>query len=176
MIGTTDYWVVRCDPRKTLLLAEELRVLGFTVWAPIAEREYRKARSKKYERVAEPMLPSFIFVLAGDNPKRCAERLDDLRFLIGIRVMRENGHYAGTSAISLDPLRAIEHEAATFGFDNMVKNDTYAIGDTGSINALSFMGLSCTIVGRSRGALIVLIDNMTTPITIKTALFCPSTK
>lgn len=168
-----DYWVVRCAPVQTLELVGDLNALGFEAWSPIAEREIRLARSKKYVRVVEPMLATFIFVLAGQDPHRCAQRLDDLRHTLGIRVMRDNGNYAGTSAASLEPLRAIEREAATFGIDNMVAGDQYEIGQRGSINANAFLGLSCTLVGRRRSKLLILIDGATSPIEIKPAIFVP---
>lgn len=173
MFTATDYWVVRCPPAKTLVLAEELRALKFDVWTPIAEREYRKARSKKFVRVAEPMLASFIFVAMGDNPLQCAERLDDLRWQHGIRVWRSNGHYAPVRMDELDGLRALEREAATFGLDNLVKGDSFTIGQTGAVNAASFLGLTCTLVGRTRGNLLVLLNGSQNPITIKPSMFLP---
>lgn len=174
MTGTDTYWIVRCAPARTLQNTKELKELGFDAWAPIAEREYRKARSKKYIRVVESLLPSFIFVAAGDNPQQCAERLDDLRMQLGIRVMRERGKYCGTSEASLAGLRAVEHDAQTFGLDNMVKGDTYEIGQEGTVNSIAFMGLTCKLVGRSGKNLIILMSDSTQAITIKPSMFVPA--
>lgn len=173
MFTETAYWIVRCPPAKTLDLASELKTLGFVAWTPTIEREYRKARSKKYVRVREPMLSSFLFVEMGDNPSQCAARLDDIKWLYGLRVMRMNGEYAAVTAAELMGLRQLEQEAATFGIDNLLKTDVFEIGQVGSIGAAAFGGLRCTLVDRQRNNLLVLLDGATTPITIKPALFKP---
>ena len=174
MFEPTDFWIVRCPPAKTLSLLTDLVELGFAGWTPVVEREYRKARSKKYTRVREPMLSSFIFIEMGDDPHRCAERLDDLRWMLGIRVMRDTGAFAGVKAEQLKGLREIEREAETFGIDNLVKADKFKIGQEGTINSASFLGLTCTLVDRSRNNLLVMLAGATTPITVKAALFCPN--
>lgn len=174
MFEPTDFWIVRCPPAKTLVLLPELVELGFEVWTPVVEREYRKARSRKFARVKEPMLSSFIFVEMGDDPHRCAERLDDLRYLLGIRVMRNTGSFAAVRADQLNGLRAIEREAATFGIDNLVKEDQFEIGQEGTINSASFLGLTCTLVDRTKSNLIVLLEGSNNPISVKAALFCPN--
>lgn len=176
MFTADDHWVVRCPSAKTLELSKTLRELGFEVWTPLSFREYRKARSKKFIRVCEPMLSSFIFVRMGENPRQCAERLDDLRWQYAIRVWRSNGNYAPVKDAELDGLRALEREAETFGIDNLVKEDTYELGQEGTINSASFLGLTCTLVSRSRGKLLVLLAGATNPITIKPTLFVPCQK
>lgn len=170
------YWIVRCNPAHTLPLTKTLLSLGFDAWTPTVERQYRKARSKKYIRVPEPMLSSFIFVAQGENPIQCAERLDDLRWMHGLRVWRVNGNYAPVSAERLEPMRLIEREAQTFGIDNVVKPDNFEIGMRGTVVSDAFLGITCTLVDRSRNNLLVLLDGATTPITVKAALFRPVEK
>lgn len=173
MFTADDFWIVRCPAASTLTLMDELRSLGFAVWTPVVEREYRKSRSKKFVRIREPMLSTFLFVEMGTDPDRCAARLDDIKWLYGIRVMRMNGTYAGVRRGELQGLRSLEQEAATFGIDNLTKTDAFEIGQVGSINAAAFGGLKCTLVDRQRGNLLVLLEGSVTPITIKAALFCP---
>lgn len=174
MFGTDDYWIVRCPSASTLLLADKLREIGFDVWTPVVEREYRKARSKKYVRVREPMLSTFLFIKMGANAEQCAQRLDDVKWLYGIRIMRNNGEYAGVRAEELQGLRDLEREAATFGIDNLVKADQFEIGQVGTINSEAFSGLTCTLVDRSRGNLLVLLEGAANPITVKAVLFRPN--
>lgn len=176
MIGTDDFWIVRCDPAKTLEFTRSLLFEGFEAWAPVVEREYRLPRSKKYARSVEPLLASFIFVRAGAHPQQCAERLDDMRLLYGIRVMRENGRYAGVTDKALDGLRATERDAATFGIDNLVKDDNFKVGDTGTVAAPTLGGILCTIVSRSKSNLIVSLEGSNIPLTIKCAMFIPTNK
>lgn len=173
MFSPTDHWIVRCHPARTLLLLPLLRELGFTAWTPVAERQYRKARSKKIVRVPEPMLSSFIFVEMGDDPERCAARLDDLRWRLHLRVHKDVNGYCGVRNEHLEPLRLTEREAATFGIDNLVKEDAFEIGQRGTVAGNAFLGLQCTLVDRTRGNLLVMLDGAVTPITIKPALFCP---
>lgn len=174
MFEPTDFWIVRCPPAKTLQLLVELIELGFEGWTPVVEREYRKARSKRFTKVREPMLSSFIFIEMGDAPHQCAERLDDLRWMLGIRVMRDTGSFAAVKAEQLKGLRAIEREAATFGIDNLVKQDQFEIGQQGTINSASFLGLTCTLVDRTKNNLLVLLEGSNNPISVKAALFCPN--
>lgn len=173
MTGTSLYWVVRCQPAKTLSLVGELEDMGFEVWSPSIEREYRKARSKKFIKVTEPIIGGFLFVAGGNNPIQCAERLGDLSNLLGIRVMRENGRYAQTSPESLEPLRELELEARTRGSENVTKINPYAIGMRGTVDAIAFAGLTCSVVGAVRKKLIVVFDDHIAPVEIRNSLFRP---
>lgn len=173
MTSRTDYWIVRCPPARTLEIKAELEQLDFAVWTPTVTREYRKARSRRFIKVVEPMLSSFLFVKAGHDAVRCAERLDDLKWLLGIRVMRSAAGYCGIKEIDLTGLRAIENEAATFGIDNLLTKDGFEIGQRGTINSAAFLGLTATLVDRQNNNLLVMLDAASAPITIKAALFCP---
>jgi Transcription termination factor nusG len=169
------FWlIIRCAPAATLSSAAELRSKGFDVWTPIVEREYRKARSKKYIRHKEPLLSSYIFVEVGDDREQCAADIDDLRYTLGVRVMRHLGEYAGTSERSLEPLREMERDAETWGVDNLLKYDNLKLGQIGQVNAAAFGGLECKIVGRSRGNLILEITGSVVPVTVKPSLFVPA--
>ena len=88
--------------------------------------------------------------------------------------MRNAGAFAAVKADQLAGLRAIEREAATFGIDNLVKQDQFVIGQVGTINSASFLGLTCTLVDRTKTNLLVLLDGSKLPISVKAALFCPN--
>lgn len=56
--------VLRCPGQRTLAMAQELRDMGLTAWAPSTRYQKRLPRSRKTQWVVVPLLPSFIFIAA----------------------------------------------------------------------------------------------------------------
>lgn len=63
MIGNagTDWFILRCSGRSTLLLAKTLKQDGFEVWTPARTQTIRVPRMNEKREVTLPLLPSFLF-------------------------------------------------------------------------------------------------------------------
>ena len=60
----SDWCILRVSGRKTIALAESLRMDGFDAWTPVETRTIRVPRLNARREVRLPILPSYVFARA----------------------------------------------------------------------------------------------------------------
>ena len=149
------FWtVLRCSGKDTLDLASWLRDEGASSWTPFVQARRRLPRLRKVVHYPKPVLPSFVFVDAGEDHKihawqsRCPLKFS--RFHL-------NGVFPQISDRALDPVREYCRSAAEKeGFQNSSRPDPVPPEGTHVVCMGGvFDGLRGVVMGRRPGGAIV---------------------
>lgn len=164
-----DWCILRCAASRTLLLEAALKGLGIRTWVPVEILVRRHPKTRKREKHAQPILPSYVFCGFEDlpqlqrlanSPDQCFQIWDAASKRMVAKgvpffsIFVSNGRIPRVTDKALLPLRLFERRKMP-----RASVHNFTVGQRVQVTSDGFEGLLAIVVGIRRGTVQVEFSN-----------------